>query len=96
MLCTDEKLEIKSRCGIDCDACHFMKEKACTGCIHIEKPFWANQCSIKTCCENKKIPCCGNCDMFPCELLQSFAYDKDNGDNGLRIENCKKWVARKS
>lgn len=94
MLSIKEKSEVKSRCGIDCSTCHFMKEKICIGCISIEKPFWADNCPIKTCCENKKISCCGNCNEFPCELLQSFAYDKDNGDNGLRIENCRKWCMK--
>lgn len=91
MLSTKEKSKVKSRCGIDCEECKFMKEKVCIGCTHIKKPFWSDNCPIKTCCENKQISCCGDCNIFPCELLKSFAYDKDNGDNGLRIENCKKW-----
>jgi general stress protein 26 len=29
---------------------------------------------------------------MPCDLLNEFAYDKDHGDNGKRIEVCKIWV----
>ncbi len=82
---------IESRCGIKCNVCVFKKEKKCEGCINITKPFWADECPIKNCCENKKSNFCGECKNFPCELLKSFAYDKDNGDNGLRIKNCEQW-----
>ncbi len=27
--------------------------------------------------------------MFPCDDLKAFAYDENEGDNGLRIENCR-------
>lgn len=81
--------------SIDCSECKLMKEKVCNGCINIKKPFWADTCSVKECCESKKLECCGKCEKFACNLLESFAYDKENGDNGLRIENCKKWSAEK-
>ena len=86
-----EKTKIESRCGICCSNCHFLEEKVCNGCTKIEKPFWGDACPVKTCCEDKKLACCGECDTFPCDLLKSFAYDKEQGDNGLRIENCKEW-----
>lgn len=66
-----------------------------TRCINIKKPFWADTCSVKECCESKKLECCGKCEKFACNLLESFAYDKENGDNGLRIENCKNWCTEK-
>jgi len=44
--------------------------------------------------KEKKRDCCGNCQEFPCKLLNSFAYDKDQGDNGLRIENCRLWCKK--
>ncbi|WP_373887184.1 hypothetical protein [Anaerofustis stercorihominis] len=36
---------------------------------------------------------CGECSEFPCEVLNQFAYDKEQGDNGKRIEMCKKWCS---
>lgn len=93
MIEVEEKIE--SRCGICCSKCTFYNEGKCKGCTNIEKPFWADSCPVKTCCENKKIECCGSCNEFPCSLLKSFSYDKEQGDNGLRIENCKKWCSKK-
>lgn len=93
MISVKEKNKIESRCGIECSQCTFLKDNICIGCINITKPFWADACPVKTCCENKHIECCGQCNEFPCELLKSFAYDKEQGDNGLRIENCKKWCS---
>lgn len=63
----------------------------CGGCVNISKPFWGDKCDIKSCCEQKKIDNCGECTEFPCELLKSFSYDKEQGDDGKRIEQCKKW-----
>ena len=34
---------------------------------------------------------CGQCPDFPCRLLRQFAYDPQQGDDGLRIEQCRKW-----
>ena len=90
-----EKIEIESRCGICCSTCDFNKNGKCKGCTNITKPFWADSCPVKSCCEGKKLKCCGECSQFPCNLLKSFAYDEKQGDNGLRIENCKMWCGFK-
>jgi len=29
-----------------------------------------------------------------CQDLNDFAYDKEQGDDGKRIEQCKKWKAQ--
>ena len=34
---------------------------------------------------------CADCADFACELLKEFAYDKNQGDDGERIENLKAW-----
>ncbi len=90
-----KKPKIESRCGICCSKCQFLKDKMCIGCTKISKPFWGDSCPVKDSCESKKLECCGECLEFPCDLLKSFAYDKNQGDNGLRIENCKKWCNKK-
>lgn len=82
---------IESRCGILCSNCEYKDSTGCKGCVNIDKPFWGEQCPVKSCCEDKKLQNCGACNTFPCDLLISFAYDKEQGDNGLRIEQCKKW-----
>ena len=82
---------IESRCGIVCSACTYREASGCTGCATIEKPFWGD-CPVKTCCEQKSLSHCGLCGDFPCETLSSFAYDKEHGDDGKRIEQCRKWL----
>jgi hypothetical protein len=65
----------------------------CKGCIAITKPFWGDACPVKVCCEEKKQEHCGLCPDFPCDLLVQFSYDKEQGDNGKRIEQCRVWAS---
>ena len=88
----DSEDRIESRCGLLCSACSYRAQMGCTGCVHIEKPFWGDSCPVKACCEAKQHEHCGGCDNFPCNLLKGFAYDEDQGDNGKRIEQCKVWT----
>jgi hypothetical protein len=88
----EEKIMIESRCGINCSKCEYRESTGCNGCINIDKPFWGEKCPVKSCCESKELLHCGKCETFPCDLLHSFAYDKEQGDNGMRIEQCRKWV----
>ncbi|HFL2420036.1 TPA: DUF3795 domain-containing protein [Clostridioides difficile] len=83
---------IESRCGILCYECGYKEKVNCKGCTEIEKPFWGEQCPVKSCCEDKNLTHCGLCDAFPCEMLNQFAYDKEQGDDGKRISQCKKWA----
>jgi len=85
---------IKSRCGIVCDtqACKEAFGLDCAGCINISKPAWGDSCPVKDCCEGKGLEHCGFCTDFPCDLLNQFAFDKEHGDDGARIEQCRKWA----
>ncbi len=82
---------IESRCGLLCSKCNFQETMGCKGCVNMDKPFWADSCPVKSCCESKKLKNCGECDDFVCSLLHTFAYDMEQSDNGVRIEQCKKW-----
>ena len=82
---------VESRCGILCNECEYRETMGCKGCVNIDKPFWGDSCTVKSCCEEKKKNHFGECKDFVCSVLHSFAYDKEQGDNGLRIEQCKKW-----
>lgn len=86
-----ETSEIESRCGLLCSQCAYREQMDCAGCVHIEKPFWGDSCPLKSCCEAKPHKHCGSCDKFPCQLLNQFAYDEKQGDNGKRIEQCRIW-----
>ncbi len=83
---------IESRCGILCSKCSFLKENKCNGCVNIENPFWGS-CPVKSCCENKKQEHCGKCTQFPCTQLHEYAYAEHEGDNGVRLDQCKIWQA---
>ena len=85
---------IESRCGIVCSECGYKESTGCKGCVNIDKPFWGETCPVKSCCEGKELLHCGECETFPCELLISFAYDEEQGDNGMRIEQCRLWAER--
>ena len=83
---------IESRCGILCSECEFRESKGCEGCTVIQMPFWGEECAIKTCCEKKGLDYCGQCEIFPCDILFQFSFDEEHGDKGLRIEQCRRWV----
>ncbi len=82
---------IESRCGLLCSACPYREQTGCTGCVSIQKPFWGERCPVKSCAEDKKYAHCGQCEAFPCRLLNQFAYDETQGDGGMRIEQCRHW-----
>ncbi len=82
---------IESRCGILCGQCQYREQIGCPGCVNIDKPFWADACPVKACTEGKTHAHCGQCQNFPCQLLNQFAYDEKQGDGGKRIEQCRLW-----
>lgn len=82
---------IESRCGLLCSQCSYKEQMGCKGCVAMEKPFWGEQCPVKACCQGKGHQHCGQCAAFPCQLLHSFAYDKEQGDGGRRIRQCRLW-----
>ena len=86
---------IESRCGLLCGECEYREKMNCGGCVAIAKPFWGDACPVKSCCEGKKHKHCGECGEFPCDLLTQFSYDKEQGDDGKRIEQCKVWASAK-
>ena len=90
-LVQDNKGLIESRCGRLCSECPYRELLGCKGCVHIQKPFWGDSCPVKNSCEEKNLQHCGQCKEFPCDLLHQFAYDEKQGDNGKRIEQCRKW-----
>ncbi len=85
---------IESRCGLLCSRCKFREQIPCAGCTEMKKPFWGDSCPVKDCCEKRGQVYCGPCSEFPCALLHQFAYDPEQGDNGERIVQCKKWCGK--
>ena len=86
---TDKSL-IESFCGVKCSECEFKTEHDCKGCAASGgKPFHG-KCELADCAVSKNKAFCGECEQFPCEILKKHSLDKKYGDNGARIENCRK------
>lgn len=86
---------IDTYCGLVCEGCEFIESCGCGGCIATcGKPFHG-ECEVAKCALEKNVKFCGVCGEFPCDLLKSYSFDKEHGDNGERIENCKR-LARES
>jgi hypothetical protein len=85
---------IESRCGLLCNECSYKQSHGCGGCIETNGHPFHGECGLAKCCQDKGFTYCGECNSFPCELLNEFSYDKEHGDNGARIEQCKKWVKK--
>lgn len=81
---------IESRCGVLCSECGFRESTGCTGCLSTKTLFWG-KCEVKECCEAKGFLYCGLCPDFPCSTLHNYSYDKEHGDDGQRIRECRKW-----
>ena len=87
---------VESRCGILCGQCQYREQMGCTGCVNIQKPFWGDSCPVKSCTEGRQHTHCGQCEAFPCQLLDRFAHDEKQGDGGKRIEQCRLWKGQGS
>lgn len=81
----------ESRCGVCCDSCERKVQVKCKGCINMPAPFWGGECKVKSCCEQKQLGFCGECEKFPCALLANMG--KSQGlDPDVKIKQCKKWI----
>jgi hypothetical protein len=79
-----------SYCGLDCENCAVREEVLCEGCKDSETTYWGGICEIKECAVKlQKVPHCGLCKKFPCDLLLDISFDPDTGDDGERIERLK-------
>lgn len=56
-----EKQNLISYCGLYCGACFKYKKGKCPGCALNTKATW---CKIRTCCMEKAIDSCAQCDEF--------------------------------
>ena len=86
---------VESRCGLCCSKFNCKEDYGfdCDGCVNIKSAPWG-ECGVKVCCENRKHDHCGECADFPCDILKKFSYDETHGDDGKRIEQCRKWLKK--
>ena len=80
---------IDSYCGMDSSKCGYVKAQLCDGCTAKKGNPAIENCEIVACATTRNKRFCGECEDFPCEKLERYAYDKEHGDNGKRIECCK-------
>lgn len=82
-----------SRCGLCCTGCAYKESNGCKGCIETEGHPFHGRCPVAHCCQEKGIVHCGDCPVFPCELLRQYSEDPVHGDTppGARIIRCRQW-----
>ena len=70
---TEEKIKLISFCGLYCAECPKYKKGKCTGCLEYNKATW---CKIRTCCLEKNIKSCADCDEYSnikeCKKFNTF------------------------
>ena len=84
-----------SSCGIDCDACTFMKEGKCGGCRVVApkgKCLWGGRCELFDCAAEKALPHCGKCGEFPCQKLIDAHKNGNPNRDDIEIENLRTLV----
>ncbi len=81
-------MDIDTYCGLTCTDCEYREKMHCGGCIATKGNPFHGHCRVAACANEKGVPCCAACDELPCALLTSFSYDKEQGDDGARIQRC--------
>ena len=77
-------------CGLSCVNCEYKTSHGCGGCIATEGNPFHGKCEVAECAKSRGKRFCGECESFPCDILNKYSFDSEHGDNGERIENCKK------
>ena len=92
----DEVRLIDTRCGLRCESCSYKAPCNCGGCIATNGHPFHGECPVAVCCQEKGFVHCGECEVFPCDLLQQYSCDPEHGDTppGARIEQCRRWAAK--
>lgn len=84
---------IDSYCGLDCSGCGFKDSHGCGGCLASDGRPFHGRCDVADCAKTKHVRFCGDCAEFPCETLNRYSHDPEHGDQGARIERCRRLKA---
>ncbi len=82
-------VKIDSYCGLACEECEYKLKNECDGCIATKGNSFHGKCDVAECVKKRGIGFCGECEKFPCDTLKAYSFDKEHGDDGQRIENCR-------
>lgn len=80
---------IESYCGLQCNNCDAKKSHRCGGCVASNGILYQEKCEIAECAKSRGKRFCGECEQFPCEIIERISHDPEYGDNGTRIERCR-------
>lgn len=86
-------VKIDSYCGLACEECEYKLKNECGGCIATKGNPFHGKCDVAECVKKRGIGFCGECEKFPCDTLKAYSFDKEHGDDGQRIENCREQKA---
>lgn len=69
-------------CGVDCHECIDYEKGVCPGCRNTE---WREDdaCPIAECCLKRGANDCGECEAFPCEMMQGFFKESESHRRAL-------------
>ncbi len=81
------KTTFDTYCGLSCSTCEYRDATGCKGCIASGGNPFHGKCEIAECAISRGKRFCGECENMPCEILNRYAFDKEHGDEGTRIEN---------
>lgn len=79
-------------CGANCTKCEHYPDP-CGGCRVIRGKVWwltytgQDVCPFYACCiEKKRLPHCGKCDAFPCEIFRQGDPTKTDAENAAILQ----------
>jgi hypothetical protein len=70
-------------CGVDCSACPDLQNGICPGCRESVWPE-GDACPPVVCCGERRIPCCGLCQEFPCSMMKEFYGESESHEQAYR------------
>jgi hypothetical protein len=66
-------IKLVAKCGLYCGSCGKYKQAKCSGCLENKKASW---CKARTCCLEKNIASCADCnefsDVMECRKYNNF------------------------
>ncbi|MHA2186182.1 MAG: DUF3795 domain-containing protein [Promethearchaeota archaeon] len=89
-----------SVCGLNCAKCNLYHTNECGKCRGPVEAHWSPDCIFLPCAREKGHQYCFECDEFPCQNLEDFAFDgydhhKQTVENMKRMREIgiEEWIA---
>ena len=83
------KYSLLAYCGLYCGGCRSYEENSDVGCKGCrDEQTLVDDCPTRACAMRKAILHCGECDVFPCDVLNGF-YTDGIAHHALAYENTR-------